>query len=343
MSLNGVPLILSGVIVCSQLFDLVIFHFWRQKEPYILFHVALAYTSLLVGVDGAVTPLVRMLPWKEPVVSFIFINIFFRGYEFFHTLALMTLLFISVDRWVSVEFAVEYRARISTSTVRLFIALTWILTATLTLPGIILYWPNLEAACDKVVRDTDHSAGRPVWKIFTGPVILCLLLLSQTRIFIIAVNAKLRQLVAKARSPTATGPSPQVIVRIVWSSLRASMIILLFAVLSEAPYLLRVERWVTSPTVVRMVFMLPAVQHMYSPLVYLLFFPPFRDVLRRGCQRLFGGNRRSQHAATAPHKQGPGNVVSIGMVDLTADGRRGTLNGGVYTVSMIAQPSNNMP
>ncbi|OQV12533.1 hypothetical protein BV898_13177 [Hypsibius exemplaris] len=48
------------------------------------------------------------------------------------------------------------------------------------------------------------------------------------------------------------GPSSQVIVRIVWSSLHASMVILLFAVLSKAPYLLHVEPWVASPTVVRL-------------------------------------------------------------------------------------------
>ena len=46
---NGPVIILSSVIMTIQLLDIVIFCRWRNKEPFVLFHVSLAVVSFLIG------------------------------------------------------------------------------------------------------------------------------------------------------------------------------------------------------------------------------------------------------------------------------------------------------
>ncbi|OWA51775.1 hypothetical protein BV898_16242 [Hypsibius exemplaris] len=240
MSLNGLPLILTGIIAAAQLFNLIIFHLWRQKEPFVLFHVALAYYSLFIGILAAGTPIVRMFPWSERVSVPLTITLL-NCFEFIRTLSLVTLLCISADRWLSVEFAVKYRAHISKKRVRQVIAVSWFVTAVLDWPGAVLNWPYYQAFCYRPPIDTGSGIGRLVWKIFTGPLIVALLLLCQGRIIFTAVRLKSRQLLSRARTRSiAVAAAPSVhhpMVRIVWSSLRASMVILLAVVISEVPFM----------------------------------------------------------------------------------------------------------
>ncbi|OQV23333.1 hypothetical protein BV898_02781 [Hypsibius exemplaris] len=91
-------------------------------------------------------------------------------------------------------------------------------------------------------------------------------------------------------------PSP------VWSgssSLRVSMIITLLSVVAQSPFAFDFSRYIKERTLQRVFAMLPAVQHMYSPLVYVMFFPQYRAVLHCGWSRLVRGTAYQwKHAAT---------------------------------------------
>ncbi|OQV23332.1 hypothetical protein BV898_02780 [Hypsibius exemplaris] len=119
---------INAVVVACQLFNLIVFHFWRDKQPFVLFHVALAWPSLLASFITPGTPLVRMFPWREPA-SVVLISLCGGSYELWTTLSQIVLVAISVDRWLSVEYPITYRHRITRRTVRWIILLTWAVSA----------------------------------------------------------------------------------------------------------------------------------------------------------------------------------------------------------------------
>ncbi|OQV25328.1 hypothetical protein BV898_01009 [Hypsibius exemplaris] len=286
-SLNVLPLTLSFVIMACQLCNLIVFHFWRDKEPFIHLHVALAWTSLMSSAITCGIPLVRMLPRHEPV-SVTLILISGRFYEFGTNLNLMILVAISVDRWLSVEYPIPYRDQISKRIVRRMIWMAWMVIILITVPGMILYFQSSDVRCDAPIREIS-STGRSIWKVLTGPLILAFLMIFQGRIFVIAVKMKLRLIRAQRRTHAALRRPSQTMAGIVWGSLRASMVITLVSVVTQSPFMFDFYRYIRDPTLQRAFALLPAIQHMYSPIVYLLFFSQFRAVLRRGWGRLVRG------------------------------------------------------
>ena len=74
-----------------------------------------------------------------------------------------------------------------------------------------------------------------------------------------------------------------IVARLAWSSLRASMVVLLSSVVCNMDMLMGAETLLRHPALLRASYLLLSVQHMYSPLVYLLFFPDFRRVAFRWC------------------------------------------------------------
>ncbi|OQV11491.1 hypothetical protein BV898_14221 [Hypsibius exemplaris] len=170
-SLNGLPLILDGIMILTQAFNLCVFHYWRGKEPFVLLHIALAVMSGLLGMIAAVTPLVRILPWDQ-TGSVTAINLAFRSFEYIETLYTLILLSIGVDRWLSVEFPGKYRAEISKTKICQAIAAAVVLAVVLTLPGTIVYWNVFAAFCHKPVDQYVLTPAQRIWKIVTGPFIL---------------------------------------------------------------------------------------------------------------------------------------------------------------------------
>ncbi|OWA52601.1 hypothetical protein BV898_17050 [Hypsibius exemplaris] len=291
-NLNALPLILSSVMILFQLFNLLVFHFWHDKEPFLLFHTSLAVFSLLSGMTTFLTPMIRIIPWN-PAVSVPLTNLNVRCIEYVGTLALLNLLCISVDRWLSVDFAIQYRQQISKKRIRIILFSMPLLALLLDVPGFIVYWLPFEAYCDRpLMHSGSLTTARLSWKILTGPVILALAAMFQARIIVVAVKTRLKRLMRKRR-PHAHAAGNRVArrshrrtVRIVWSSLRPSMLVLLVSLISGSPFFFDLSRYTSYPGLLRAFSMLPAVQHMYSPVVYLLFFPQFRKVIVRCCLRV---------------------------------------------------------
>ncbi|OWA52604.1 hypothetical protein BV898_17052 [Hypsibius exemplaris] len=163
----------------------------------------------------------------------------------------------------------------------------------LNVPGFIVYWQPFEAFCNRpMLYSGSLTTARLSWKILTGPVILALSALFQARIIVVAVKMRLKRLMRKRR-PHAHAAGNRVArrshrqtVRIVWSSLRPSMLVLLVSLISGLPFFFDLSGYTKYPGLVRAFSMLPAVQHMYSPVVYLLFFPQFRKVILKCCLRV---------------------------------------------------------
>ena len=108
---------ISTAIIATQVFNLVVFHYWRNKEPFLLLHIWLAVPSLLHGLITTITPITRILPWHE-IYSVIAIRLVTFSFYFVQATSTLMLLTISVDRWLSVEFAVRYRNDVSKKILR---------------------------------------------------------------------------------------------------------------------------------------------------------------------------------------------------------------------------------
>ncbi|OQV11490.1 hypothetical protein BV898_14220 [Hypsibius exemplaris] len=303
-SLNALPLILQSVMILAQTFNLLVFHFWRGKEPFILLHIALAVVSGIQALSGSITPLTRILPW-HPAVSVVVINLMSQTFEYLETLYSLILLSISVDRWLSVEFPVRYRAEVSKTKIRQAIAATVGLAVLLSLPGSIVYWEPFTAFCDKPVSRIPMTPPRRAWKIITGPFLLIIVTVFQARLITIAVQRKLRHLKNYSRQIGVTtnhGNNARGVhvVQLIWSSLRASLIIVLVGAISGLPRITSLPVS-ASPVIVRMLSLISSVEHIYTPIVYLLFFPQYRAVLVRCCANQLPSWGRKSTALAAPH------------------------------------------
>ncbi|OQV13994.1 hypothetical protein BV898_11766 [Hypsibius exemplaris] len=310
-TLNVLPLSLSIVIIMTQLFNLIVFHLWQNKEPFLQLHVSLASVSLVYGLTTTITPVVRMLPWRE-AFSENWINLVGRCFEFLSPLTLLTLAAISLDRWMSVEFPSEYRLKISRRKIRWVVLATLVINSLLTVPGLILWWRPWAIHCNKPVQASPMTVGRQIWIIFTGPLDwkkvideVRLLTSLQIRIVVIAVKTKTKLMLAKRRASVFAAPltnnrSGQTIARIVWTSMRASMIVTFIGILTNLSYWVDVATVFRSSTMQRITALLPALQHSYSPLVYLIFYPQFQSVVCLGVGRLIW-RQKLVHPQLDPH------------------------------------------
>lgn len=72
--------------------------------------------------------------------------------------------------------------------------------------------------------------------------------------------------------------------RVVWSSLRASMLVVMASVIFNILYTIGAK--VADPFTMRIVYFGSTVENMYSPILYLLLFPLDRAALMRLIQRM---------------------------------------------------------
>ena len=150
-----------------------------------------------------------------------------------------------------------------------------------------------------IIQDK-HSGLLMGWKTLRGPIELVTLLLFQLRIAMTAMTLRLK-LARTRRSRVASAavqrdPNQErmdlIVVRVAWSSLRASMVVLVSSVLLNVNMFgvaMNATVYRRHPRLVLVFNLLPALQQMYSPLIYLCFFAPFRRVAFQWCGRLHCG------------------------------------------------------
>ncbi|OQV24801.1 hypothetical protein BV898_01393 [Hypsibius exemplaris] len=286
----------GSVMTATQFFNLIIFTLWRNKEPFVIFHVALAVASLLAGLSLLAAVPLRYMD-LTPTNAFVdkFVGVVMIVYV--NCVAILANLAISLDRWLSVEFAVRYRTTISHGKA-VFVATVCIfgVAVILVAPGIGVFFSNITIdVCSRRKNFLINGAGPQTWQAIQGPVMIPFLFASQLRILWIAGGLRLqrwrnrnlnnnhRALELKPWKPAAIA-----VMRIVWSSLLASMAVVCVTLISRAPGLVlhyHTTLRVSSETY-RLAGYMTFVQHCASPLIYLFFWPDYRKTIFRLCRRL---------------------------------------------------------
>ncbi|OWA51158.1 hypothetical protein BV898_15652 [Hypsibius exemplaris] len=277
-------------ITTTQLLNLIIFALWRNKEPYVLLHVCLTVASFMAGVSIIIPGPLGYLPYT-PVNTFLNVFIGICVLTWANSAVIFANFAISVDRWLSVEFAIKYRASIThRKTLVAGVLTTFGATLILNVPTFTIFWKNQHFEPCAGLR-TDALAGGVaflIWLALKGPVLFPLLFLSQLRIMIVAVGLKLqayRRCHRQEVLPAGHGP-PQEILVIYWGSFTCSMTIVFFTLISNVPnYLMVIVQGV--PLSARLVGVyMTLVQHCISPVIYLLFWPLYRQAVIRLFRRV---------------------------------------------------------
>ncbi|OWA55357.1 hypothetical protein BV898_19741 [Hypsibius exemplaris] len=256
-------------ITTLQLFNLIIFSLWRNKEPYVLLHVCLTVASFMAGVTIVIHGLLGHLPYTSANT---YLNIFIAigVLTWFNSAVIFANFAISVDRWLSVEFAVKYRASI-THRKALVAGILTTFGATL-----ILNVPSMTA-----FRNNKHF-------VPCGPVLFPLMFLSRLRIMMMAVGLKLQGYRRRHRLDVlpADHAPPREILVIYWSSFMCSMTIVFSTLISNVPnYLMGAIEGASDSAKLIGVYM-TMVQNCISPVIYLLFWPLYRQALIRLFRRV---------------------------------------------------------
>lgn len=297
---NSAVLFLSLAEIILHFLDLAVFHLWRHKEPFVLFHVSLAGTSALLAMLQIVFPLSHLaaaIHWTSHTRALM--ALIMALFTFVRRTSMVNTLFISMDRWLSVEFPLRYRMFVTRRGVIVAIPFIWLISAVITVPGIVILRNGIDVSCSRphtfYMTDQNNSPGRKIVAgLANGPFLIPLLFIFQLRILMIAVTAKLKNFRHQRQiSPLSSDNNQEVkpknaatvaqpIVCIVWGNLLASMAIVISTVAASFPYL--ITAYLNTPRTVQLLHVentLLAVQPLCPPLIYLLFFPQFRAAARR--------------------------------------------------------------
>ena len=300
--LNTVPLITYCAVLLCQTFNLIGFRLWRHKQPFMRLHVALAVTSLLVGTFGAIAPLCRAAPWTPVTVVIAKLDVALFTISIYA--ATIITLCISADRWLSVEFPHRYRNDVSPRKMTVAIAASWGWALISTVPGLAIYREGIEVYCHRpfTVNFRINGVIDPQETFFAslsaGFFLLPILFIFQVRILIIAVETKLRLIAMRRQAVVPAEPASEnagaqarrrlkqanLAMRIVWGNLLASMTVVFGTVLAKIPYSFLPIPALSRATPVALIKLqnyLFTVSYLYTPFVYLIFFPQFRAAIKK--------------------------------------------------------------
>ncbi|OWA53024.1 hypothetical protein BV898_17460 [Hypsibius exemplaris] len=283
-ALNGLWLIIFSVIVLCQTFNLFIFRLWPRKDPFLLYHIFLAVVTALLAVTAAGLPIARLNPWTPITIiigrTSLSISIVCNRLNLIITLA------ISIDRWLSVEFPIWYRCFMSKRTVLTALVVCLLVALAVTVP-IVVVPENLVVFCNRPFALKSE---------LINATFVVLLFAFQVRILTIAVLTKLKLLRARRTRPLPVASlagleqhstdsvraERALIAHIVWEKLIASMVVVFVSVFANVIYFLEAVGLVSnlSPLDTSVKLYMTMVLYVYTPFVYLLFYPPFRQVVR---------------------------------------------------------------
>ncbi|OWA51160.1 hypothetical protein BV898_15654 [Hypsibius exemplaris] len=230
------------------------------------------------------------LPYT-PVNTFINIFIGISVLTWINSAVIFANFAISVDRWLSVEFVVKYRASITHRKALVAgILTTFGATLILNVPGSIVFRNNqhFEPCAGLRTNALPGDVVFLIWLTVKGPVLFPLLFLSQLRIMIVAVRLKLQAYRRRHRLevlPAGQAPPCEILV-IYWGSFMCSMTIVFSTLISNIPnYIMIIVKGAPPSARLAGVYM-TLVQHCISPVIYLLFWPLYRQAVIRLFRRV---------------------------------------------------------
>ncbi|OQV16350.1 hypothetical protein BV898_09495 [Hypsibius exemplaris] len=294
LQLNGVPTILVFSQILGQIFNLVVFHLWRNKEPFLTLHVALAYGNIFTGAVGSISAFARWSKWTITAETIVKVQV--ALFAFSNRSTVVNTVLISLDRWLSVEFPIAYRNRISKRKLSIAVLVGWIYSMAVTAPPFVAFRDRILVGCSR--PGTFDYTPSTLWEYFLtaftkAPIYVALLFLFQLRILVIAVETRIRLIRLKRSVRSAPPPNQapnmthalraqeaKLAARIVWSNLLGSMTVVLVTAISIVPTLvLEYNGLMGHKGTLLMQHIgsnLFVVQRIYTPFAYLAFFPQFR-------------------------------------------------------------------
>ncbi|OQV15342.1 hypothetical protein BV898_10448 [Hypsibius exemplaris] len=298
-------------VLCNTI-NLLVFYAWHRKEPYVLFHILLAVSSLMYGAMTAFVPLGRLALGVQ-------------GATVLHFGGLFATTVISVDRWLSVEFPHVYRVHATTPKVLAAIAAVCGITLLCTLPGAIIWRDCLTFHCFRAPTFESCTDSPALFVVLKDPIFLGVLFVCQCRIVWTAVRITLRRhratvgvaidtrrrtqratvgvamntrrrtqraivgVAIDTRRRTAAGHDPAQRIGLVWKTLRPGMSIVAVTFMSIFPHWIlallkqagvsNADRGDTS-----VLYLFWYIQHVTSPVIYVLFFRSYRTALGDICR-----------------------------------------------------------
>ncbi|OQV19865.1 hypothetical protein BV898_06135 [Hypsibius exemplaris] len=249
---------------------------------------------------------------------------------------------ISVDRWLSVEFPIPYRNHSNRRRILWTISVAYVIATLHTVVPLVVFPECLLLYCSR--QQAFRWLGRSylLWNYTRGPLFLMIIILTQTRICVIASGARLRILrsrrVARALDERSSGIKEQrskcrgsiqqarMVVRTIWESVLPGSIMVMGALVANLPYYVVEILGVGesgSPAVMFTVIVF-STQHIQTPFIYTMFFRPYREAAHRlwRCGRamirqsgdLAGGNNgigRPSDGTLKRYSQGPPKVPTF--------------------------------
>ncbi|OQV20498.1 hypothetical protein BV898_05543 [Hypsibius exemplaris] len=296
LTLTILPYLFCGLIIPAQFFNLVTLGLLPKKELYILYHISLSASSLLVGISLALKVLFNaFLPHQSVIYSWL-LRISIGTYYYADCSALIATFLMSLDRWMFLGYPPFYRGWMTRQKVLLGIAgFVWLASLFLVAPGLAFFWEEISVSPD-ANRNPFHLEWNRigtkfgVWFVAKGPFLLPFVLFCHQRVLVIATTHKwkLWRRRHRVRVPAPAGQGHiRAVFGIVWSSLAASMAIISVALAVNVPWTVFLFVDVPqNPLVFKAFGILSLAQHCYSPAVYLLCWKEYRAVLRRNYHRL---------------------------------------------------------
>ncbi|OWA50459.1 hypothetical protein BV898_14973 [Hypsibius exemplaris] len=293
-SLTVVPLLINAAIVTCQLFNILVFHRWPDKQPFLRYHVSLAAWSLVYAVTGSAVQIVRLIhPWTE--ISVIIARAASICATFCSRIVQVNILLISLDRWLSVELAIWYR---NTMTQRK----AWMIVVLSVVIGVLLFFPVLTGSGAMRVTCNEPLTGTAALWLPQTLAVIGLVAIAQTRILTLAVELKLRQLLYQSVRPAAINNRPaqsipqrhsKLILGLTWHSLAAASVVVVMALACQFLPILVLLRVIDRPSlmVIQVTNYTSAMQHIYTLFVYFAFYPDFRTAARDLFSCCHGGRR----------------------------------------------------
>ncbi|OQV22667.1 hypothetical protein BV898_03492 [Hypsibius exemplaris] len=315
-TLNGTPLILSGAICLLQAFNLVVFSRWPNKQPFLMYHVSLAACAVSFAIFGSPAPIARLLPWSR--VSEVVAIISAYTSIVIGRIGQLNILAISLDRLLSVEFPIPYRDHITRTKVSVVLGVNVLVALLLVVPAAAVP-ANIVVSCNRPIL----AVNKPYYYVMV--VITAVMICSQCRILVIAVETKLRLLqprlsrVQPAQPPEdhrrATRRTTVVVVRIVRENLLAASIVVIVAIVAAAGRILDGFGMISkSSSAIWLQFsnMMETIQYLATPFVYLAFYRPFRVAART---LLPSGMNARQHPVVGRRATFPAVAAEAGLAD----------------------------
>ncbi|GAU92018.1 hypothetical protein RvY_04168-2 [Ramazzottius varieornatus] len=182
-------LTISVLSIFSNGLNIIVFHNWKQKEPFLTYHISLSIGELLLGVFGLFVPVQYLTVTTINMQAFETANgaiMILSAITNFH------FCLVSIDRWLSVEYPIWYRNRVTPPVVVAACLVVWLNFVVPFSVVFAVYRHSFYFLCN---FGTLFTLQETWWVVYLGmwnPTAILLLAAAQLRLCYIAIKARLR-------------------------------------------------------------------------------------------------------------------------------------------------------